>query len=297
LSERLHKLLAQHGIGSRRQVEAWIREGRVLINGRPAEVGHALSPGEHVVVDGRDVTRLLAVERRLQVIVYHKPSGEMLRRRTGDERAGIEMNLPALHAGRWVAINALGYGEDGLLILTSEGPFALAVARRGHAIPVEYRVRALRPRQDEEWPEMPREVDVEGAPVQFTTVEPAGSSGTNMWFKVAAERTLPRGAIRALFDAAGLKVSRVMLVRWGPVALPRDLPRGRSRQLPPGAELDALYELAGRSRKAEQAAPTRNQRRPPPDRRKARKKSSAAAVEHTAREKPARPTARRSGRR
>lgn len=271
MSERLHKLLAQHGIGSRRQVEAWIREGRVLVNGRPAEIGHALQSGERVVVDGKDVTRLLAVERKLQVILYHKPTGEMLRSRAGDDRESVEMKLPALHAGRWVAVNALGFGEDGLLILASEGRFALAIAKRNHEIPVEYRVRALRPSQEEDWPPMPTSVDVEGQPVTFDVVEPAGASGTNMWFRVTSARTLPRGAIRALFDAAGLKVSRTMLVKWGPIALPRDLPRGRSRPLE-GADLDALYQLAGRDRSDTGFKP-RSKPRPAPDRR--RKKSTA----------------------
>jgi 23S rRNA pseudouridine2605 synthase len=271
LSERLHKLLAQHGIGSRRQVEAWIREGRVLVNGRPAEIGHALQPGERVVVDGKDVTRLLAVERKLQVILYHKPTGEMLRSRAGDDRESVEMKLPALHAGRWVAVNALGFGEDGLLILSSEGRFALAIAKRNHEIPVEYRVRALRPSQEEDWPVMPTSVDVEGQPVTFSVVEPAGASGTNMWFRVVSDRTLPRGAIRALFDAAGLKVSRTMLVKWGPIALPRDLPRGRSRALE-GVDLDPLYQLAGRDR-ADTGMKQRPRPRPAPDRR--RKKSTA----------------------
>jgi 23S rRNA pseudouridine2605 synthase len=271
LSERLHKLLAQHGIGSRRQVETWIREGRVLVNGRPAEIGHALQPGERVVVDGKDVTRLLAVERKLQVILYHKPAGEMLRSRAGDDRESVEMKLPALHAGRWVAINALGFGEDGLLILASEGRFALAIAKRNHEIAVEYRVRALRPSQEEDWPVMPTSVDVEGQLATFGVVEPAGASGTNMWFRVTSERTLPRGAIRALFDAAGLKISRTMLVKWGPVALPRDLPRNRSRPLE-GADLDALYQLAGRDRSDTGLKP-RPRPRPAPDRR--RKKSTA----------------------
>lgn len=277
MSERLHKLLAQHGLGSRRQVEAWIRDGRVLVNGRPAEIGHALRPGERVVVDGRDVTKLLAVERNLQVIVYHKPSGEMLRSRAGDDREGVEMRLPALHAGRWVAINALGYGEDGLLLLANEGPFALAVARKAHELPVEYRVRALRPRQDEDWPTMPTEVDVDGHHVTFSVVEPAGASGTNLWFKVAADRTVPRGAVRALFDAAGLKVSRTLLVKWGPIALPRDLPRGRSRALD-GTELDALYALAGRDRHEERSERKHRGPRPPPDRR--RKSATARRTGH-----------------
>lgn len=293
MSERLHKLLAQHGIGSRRQVEAWIREGRVLVNGRPAEIGHALQPGDRVVVDGKDVTRLLAVERKLQVIVYHKPTGEMLRSRAGDDRESVEMKLPSLHAGRWVAINALGFGEDGLLILASEGRFALAIAKRNHEIPVEYRVRALRPSQEEDWPVMPTSVDVEGQAVTFSVVEPAGASGTNMWFKVAAERTLPRGAIRALFDAAGLKVSRTMLVRWGPLALPRDLPRGRSRAIE-GADLDALYLLAGRDR-SDTGLKKKGARRPPPDRRAHAAAGPRERASGT--DRRSKPTGRRSGNR
>jgi 23S rRNA pseudouridine2605 synthase len=101
-------------------------------------------------------------------------------------------------------------------------------------------------------------------------VEPVGASGTNMWFRLTSERTLPRGAVRALFDSAGLKISRTMLVSWGPIALPRDLPRGRSRALE-GADLDALYTLAGRDRSDTGLKP-RPRPRQAPDRR--RKKST-----------------------
>jgi 23S rRNA pseudouridine2605 synthase len=275
LPERLHKLLAQHGVGSRRQVESWIRDGRVLVNGRPAEIGQSFHAGDRVFVDGRDVTRLLAVDRKLQVIVYHKPAGEMLRRRAGDDREGVEMRLPALHGGRWVAINALGYGEDGLLILTSDGPFAQTVARRGHELPVEYRARALRPGQDDEWPELPREIEVDGEHVTFAQAEATGAGTTNQWFKITADRTLPRGAIRALFDEAGLKLGRVMLVKWGPVSLPRDLPRGRSRALV-GMELDALFVLAGRRQQKDSTQGKRRVPRPPPDRRRKKSRSSTA---------------------
>jgi 23S rRNA pseudouridine2605 synthase len=247
LDERLHKLLAQHGLGSRRQVESWITEGRVLVNGRPAEVGQRVRTGDKIVVDGRDVTKRLHAPTELQVIVYHKPSGELLRRQAGDEREGVEMRLPALRSGRWLPVNALGFGEDGLLLMTSDGPLMSAVTRKAAEIPVEYRVRALRPRQAEDWPKIPLEVDVEGEPVTFSAVERLEGGTTNTWFRVAATRTLPRGAIRALFDAAGLKISRTMLVKWGPVSLPRDLPRGRSRELA-GEELDALLALGGVAR-------------------------------------------------
>ena len=238
-------------------------------------IGQSLQQGDRVVVDGRDVTRLLAVERKLQVIVYHKPTGEMLRRRAGDEREGVEMHLPALHAGRWVAINALGYGEDGLLLLASEGPFALAIARRGHELAVEYRVRALRPSPGRAVARDAARRRRRRTTVTFTPVEPAGGSDINMWFKVASDRTLPRGAIRALFDAAGLKVSRVMLVKWGPIALPRDLPRGRIRALEGARSRCALRARRAVTRQRAPKTKTRRAtKRPPPDR---RRKTSATA--------------------
>ena len=249
MDERLHKLLAQRGIGSRRQVEDWIREGRVLVNGTPAEVGQRVRPGDRVSVDGRDVTRRLADQPKLRVLIYHKPGGEMVRSREGDDRAGIEERLPALRGGRWLPVNSLAFGEDGLLILTSDGTLASAIARNAETVPVEYRVRVLRPKDEQPWPEMPLQAEVEGESVDFTAVERIDGAGTNVWFRVAADRPLRRGALRALFDAAGLKMSRVMLVRWGTVALPRDLPRGRSRDLV-GAEQDALLSLAGRSARA-----------------------------------------------
>lgn len=247
MDERLHKLLAQHGIGSRRQVEGWIVEGRVLVNGKPAVVGQRVGPADRVVVDGRDVTKRIASTPALRVIVYHKPSGEMLKRQQGDERAGVETRLPTLRAGRWLPVSALGYGEDGLLVMTNDGAFAAAAARPGRALPVEYRVRVLRPRETEAWPAIPLTVDVEGEEVEFASVERLEGSATNAWFKVTAGHNVPRGAVRALFDAAGLKVSRIMLVRWGPVTLPRDLPRGRSRDLE-REDLDAVLAIAGKSR-------------------------------------------------
>lgn len=247
MDERLHKLLAQHGIGSRRQVETWIREGRVLVNGKPAEIGQRVGPRDRVVVDGRDVSKRLAVRTELRVIVYHKPSGEMSRSREGDDRSGVEDRLPSLRAGRWLPVNALAFGEDGLLILTNDGTLASAVRRNAELLPVEYRARVLRPRDDEGWPEMPLEIEVDGEPVQFTAAERIEGAGTNVWFRVAADRPVKRGAVRAMFDGVGLKLSRVMLVKWGPVVLPRDLPRGRARDLA-GPELEALLALAGRAR-------------------------------------------------
>jgi 23S rRNA pseudouridine2605 synthase len=268
MDERLHKLLAQHGIGSRREVEAWIREGRVLVNGQPAEIGQKVTSRDRITVDGRDVTRRLATNKALKVLVYHKPSGEMSRSRQGDERAGVEERLPGLRAGRWVAVNALGYGEDGLLLLTNDGALAAEAGRRGRDWPVEYRVRALQPRGSADWPELPRQLVVGQQLIDLEAVELAGQGTSNAWFRVACAHSIPRGGVRALFDAAGLKVNRVMLVRWGPFALPRDLPRGRHRELAQ-AEFEPLLELTGRAGESTASraaggrkAPSRGRRRP-----------------------------------
>jgi 23S rRNA pseudouridine2605 synthase len=167
-----------------------------------------------------------------------------------------------LRSGRWLPINTVGFAEDGLLLLTNDGALAAAAGRRGRDLPVEYRVRVLRPREGADWPAIPRAIDADGRRVEFSAIDRIDSTGSNVWFRVESARSVPRGAVRALFDAAGLKVSRVLLTRWGAVALPRDLPRGRSRELA-GAELDFLLELAGRGRPRGGPRPHRRVRRSP----------------------------------
>jgi 23S rRNA pseudouridine2605 synthase len=246
VEERLHRLLARHGLGSRRQVEEWIRAGRILVNGQPASIGQRVRSSDRIVVDGRDVTRRVGAVQRLKVIAYHKPGGELLRGRAGDDRSPAEARLPSLHAGRWLPINTVGFAEDGLLLLTNDGALAAAAARRGRELPVEYRVRVLRPRDRSDWPAIPRTVETDGQRSEFSSVERLEAPGSNVWFRVEAPRAAARGAVRALFDTAGLTVSRILLTRWGSIGLPRDLPRGRYRDLS-GADLKFLMELAGRS--------------------------------------------------
>jgi 23S rRNA pseudouridine2605 synthase len=266
LEERLHKVLAQHGVGSRRLVEEWIRAGRVLVNGRPARIGQRVRTSDRIVVDGRDVTRRVGTAQRLRVIAYHKPGGELQRARTGDDRPPVEARLPSLHAGRWLPINTVGFAEDGLLLLTNDGALAAEAGRRGRELPVEFRVRVLRPRDAADWPDVAREIEVEGRRVEFAAVDRLDAPGANVWFRVEAARAVPRGAVRALFDAAGLKVSRILFTRWGAISLPHDLPRGRSRELK-GADLAYLLELGGRGRPADQARTARKRVRRPSRRR------------------------------
>jgi 23S rRNA pseudouridine2605 synthase len=285
VEERLHKLLARHGIGSLRQVEEWIRAGRVTVNGRPAELGQRVGPTDRVAVDGRDVSRRLSRPSPLRVIVCHKPGGEMTRGRGGDDRDTVETRLPSLRAGRWLPVNSLGFGEEGLLVLSSDGSLAGAIARGNDVVPVEYRVRVLRPRAAEAWPQVSREIDLDGETVVFSEVERLEGAATNVWFRVVAERPPKRGAVRALFERAGLKVSRTILVRWGPLELPRDLPRGRTRDIT-GPDLDAVLALAGRNQ-APKSGPTG----------RGRPQGPSGKHRHRAAGRPSggRPTGRRSG--
>lgn len=266
MNERLQKLLAQHGVGSRRQVESWIAEGRVLVNGRPAELGQKVGREDRVVVDGRDLTSLLRRVARRRVLLCHKPSGEMSKRGREDDRAGVGERLPSPGAGRWLPVNALAFGEEGLLVLTNDGALAASLGRRARELPLEFMVRVLRPRdpltgEPAALPDVPREVEHDGRLAGFAEVAPVDTGATNVWFRVRTAGSVPRGAVRALFDAAGLKVSRVMLLRWGPLQLPRDLPRGRSRDASP-EELAALLELAGLAAKREAAPRPGRARRP-----------------------------------
>jgi 23S rRNA pseudouridine2605 synthase len=282
VDERLHKLLARHGIGSLRQVEEWIRAGRVTVNGRPAEVGQRAGPADRVAVDGRDISRRLSAAPSLRLIVCHKPGGEMTRGREGDDRSTVETRLPSLRAGRWLPVNALGFGEEGLLVLSNDGALAGAIARREGGLPVEYRVRVLRPRAGDDWPSIAKEVDVDGESAEFSVVERLDGTGTNVWFRVVSERPPRRGAVRALFDRAGLKVSRTMLIRWGPLELPRDLPRGRTREIS-GSDLDAVLELAGRAQSNRPGPASGARSRPRPGKRKSGASGRASAGRATGR--------------
>jgi len=266
LEERLHKALAQHGLGSRRQVEEWIRAGRILVNGRPATIGQRIRGSDRIVVDGRDVTSRVSAAQRLRVVAYHKPGGELQRGRAGDDRSTVDARLPSLHSGRWLPINTVGFTDDGLLLLTNDGALAAAAGRRGRDLPVEYRVRVLRPREGADWPSIPRAIDAGGQRVEFVAVERVDAPGSNVWFRVVSSKAVPSGAVRALFDAAGLKVSRVLLTRWGAIGLPRDLPRGRSRELA-GPELKFLLELAGRNQPKSRARTSGTKVRRSPGRR------------------------------
>jgi 23S rRNA pseudouridine2605 synthase len=278
MSERLHKLLAQHGLGSRREIEKWMLEGRVRLNNQPAQPGDRYNPGDRVSIDGKDVTSRLQVFAAPKVILYHKPQGQPIAPTAEDESGEVATksvmeSLPSLRGSRWLVVNTMQAGDSGLLLLTSDGRLADALRRRAETTPAAYVARVLVPFPEYDVDSIPRVVQYDDETIEFENIEPAGGEGTNRWFRVDSHRAHRRAAVRALFESRGLKVSRVIQVKFGEFELPRDLPRGKHRELSESdvADLYASVELALPTPppKPEAAArPKRPGRRPPPDRRK-----------------------------
>lgn len=254
MSERLHKLLAQHGLGSRREIEKWMLAGRVILNNKPAQPGDRYVNGDRVVVDGKDVTARLLVNATTQVVAYHKPQGQPVDVRNaaipggGDAiDPGIESvieRLPTVRGARWLAINTMQAGDSGLLLLTTDGRLADALRRRSESIPAAYVARVLVPDPEFDISSIGHLVRYDEQTIEFKGIEDVGGEGTNRWFRVESTRSHRRAAVRALFESRGLGVSRVIQVRFGTLELPRDLPRGKHRVLT-GPQVQDLYELAG----------------------------------------------------
>jgi 23S rRNA pseudouridine2605 synthase len=275
MPERLHKLLAQHGFGSRREIEKWILEGRVLLNGRAAQPGASYSSGDRVAIDGRDITgRLKVGAAGPAVLVYNKPQGQPITAAGEDEASGksVMESLPSVRGARWLVINTMQAGDSGLMLLTSDGRLADALRRRAETIPAAYVARVLVPTPDFDVTTLPRVVSYDEQTIEFESIEPAGGEGTNRWFRVESRRAHRRAAVRALFESRGLKVSRVIQVQFADIELPRDLPRGRHRALPQD-RIDALYALAElqQPQVEERASAKPRRRRPATGRKKSRR--------------------------
>jgi len=251
-ASRLHKVLAHNGLGSRREIERWIAEGRVRVNGELAKEGAQFSPGDRVAVDGNDVTaRLRSAVEAPQVIVYHKPQHQPVD--AGSERdeppadddlqKSVMENLPSKRGMRWLVINTMQSGDSGLLLLTTDGRLANALRRHAATIPAAYVARVLVPNPEFDISAFPLEVRYDEETVTFAGIEPAGGEGANRWFRVDASHSHRRAAVRGLFESRGLGVSRVSQVKFADIELPRDLPRGRHRALTEG-QVRQLYALA-----------------------------------------------------
>ena len=248
MSERLNKVLAQHGIGSRRDVERWITEGRLELNGKRVKLGDRYTDGDRVTLDGRDVTKRLGTHANVQVLAYHKPQGQSIERTqdedTGDDAEETVMErLPKQRGVRWVPINPMHAGDSGLLLLTNDGSLSYALTRQKKNIPAAYMVRVHVRGGVDAAPALPLQIMLDGQLIAFTSAEASGGEGENVWYKVVMPRADKRAAVRALFVSHGLTVSRMMQVAFAGIELTKDLPRSRHRLLKP-SQVDLLYQAA-----------------------------------------------------
>ncbi len=237
--ERLQKVLASRGLGSRRQIEGWIREGRLTINGRAAVLGDRLGPRDRVCLDGRPVDLENRTAMAARVIVYHKPVGEVCTQRDPEGRPTVFSRLPGPGRGRWILVGRLDINTSGLLLLSNDGELAHRLMHPSYAIEREYAVR-VRGRVDEDCLKRLRDgIELDDGPAAFDSVREAGGSGANRWYHVTLREGRKR-EVRRLWESQGLQVSRLTRTRFGSVILPRSLPPGGWSELE-GGELDALY--------------------------------------------------------
>lgn len=223
--ERLQKLLAQSGIGSRREMEELIVSGRVMINGEVAEIGQSASPGDRVKVNGR-LVNLKFSNRLPRVILYHKPEGEIVSRDDPNHRPTVFTSLPRLSGARWVAVGRLDFNTSGLLLFTTSGELANRLMHPRYNLVREYAVRVLGELTAEAQQRLLDGVELEDGLAQFGSLLDAGGDGANRWYRVSLFEGRNR-EVRRMFEAVGVTVSRLMRVRYGPFVLPPSLKRGQ----------------------------------------------------------------------
>ena len=241
--ERLQKILAAAGLGSRREIEGWISAGRVSINGISAKLGDRVAPEDRVSIDGKPLKALArGGEVRRRVIFYHKPEGELTTRKDPEGRPTVFESLPRLRGSRWVSVGRLDTNTSGLLIFTNDGALANKLMHPSSAIEREYAVRVLGKVSDEQLALLTRGVTLEDGIAAFDDLRDAGGEGANHWYHVTLKEGRNR-EVRRLWEAIGLTVSRLIRIRFGTLSLPRDLPRGAWRDATT-EEISALLEAA-----------------------------------------------------
>jgi 23S rRNA pseudouridine2605 synthase len=272
--QKIHKVLAQAGLGSRREMEELIRAGKVKVNGALAQVGMRVQAGDVIRVGRRQVT--VRDDSKLpRIILYHKPEGEIVSHDDPQGRPSVFDKLPPMRRGKWLAIGRLDYNTSGLLIFTTSGELANRLMHPRYEVDREYAVRIIGKLTEEKIRQLTRGVRLEDGMARFEVLEERGGRGLNNWYRVVLREGRNR-IVRRMFDAVGYKVSRLMRVRFGIVSLPFGLRRGGWREpdaqqtaaiLDWSATLAALAQepLAMRAHIVRSAGPARAER---PDRRR-----------------------------
>jgi 23S rRNA pseudouridine2605 synthase len=242
MAMRLQKWLAGAGVGSRRQIDAWIAAGRVEINGRTAQPGQKVTGSERIAIDGERLRVRPARGAKARVLLYHKPSGEVCTRADPAGRPTVFAALPRLTGARWISVGRLDIDTSGLLIFTTDGALANGLMHPSAELSRAYAVRVRGEVAPATLKRLRTGVPLEDGIARFETLEPAGGTGANRWYRATVREGRNR-LVRRLWEAAGCEVSRLIRVQFGPLELPRRLPRGRYRELT-AREVAGLYQAA-----------------------------------------------------
>jgi len=221
---KLHKVLAQAGVGSRRDLEQMITEGRVTVNGEPAHTGQRISFGDRLAVDGKPV-RVRIAPPPPRVLAYHKPAGEVVTHDDPQQRPTVFRRLPRLQHGKWQSVGRLDINTEGLLLFTNSGELANQLMHPRFGVEREYAVRSLGLLEPEAKARLLEGVDIDGQRAAFKSIEDGGGEGVNHWYRVVITEGRNR-EVRKLFEAVGHAVSRLIRIRYGSVVLPHGLKRG-----------------------------------------------------------------------
>lgn len=226
---KLQKLLAQRGLGSRREMETLIASGGVSINGKVAIIGDRVGVGDVVRV-GKRVLRMFVDENLPRVLLYHKPEGEIVSRHDPEGRPSVFDKLPHLRSSKWIAIGRLDFNTSGLLIFTTDGTLANRLMHPRFEMEREYAVRILGQLTPEQMTQLTSGIDLDDGRAAFSFLEDQGGEGSNHWYRVILKEGKNR-EVRRMFEAIGLTVSRLMRVRFGPINLPPRIKRGQWLEL------------------------------------------------------------------
>jgi 23S rRNA pseudouridine2605 synthase len=262
-SPKLHKVLAQAGLGSRLEMEQLILEGRISVNNEPAHVGQRIQYGDQVKVNGKPI-RVRIDPPPARVIAYHKPAGEIVSHDDPQNRPSVFRKLPRLPQGKWQSVGRLDLNTEGLLLFTSSGELANRLMHPRFGLEREYAVRVLGALSNEEKQKLLDGVMLDDGLAQFGTIEDGGGEGSNCWYRVTISEGRNR-EVRRMMESVGHAVSRLIRIRYGAMVLPHGLRRGAWLELDE-ADIRSLMKAAGASERPAQAQPGKPRGRGRPDR-------------------------------
>jgi 23S rRNA pseudouridine2605 synthase len=255
--ERIQKFLANQGIGSRRQIDSMLQEGRINVNGKPAKPGDQIDGREKIAIDGK-LLRLQRHVARPKILLYHKPIGQVCTRSDPEGRDDVYQHLPRLNQGRWVSIGRLDINTSGLLLFTNDGELANRLMHPSYEVEREYAVRVHGEVSQEMLQQLRDGVQLDDGPAHFNEILDSGGTGSNHWYHVVLKEGRNR-EVRRLWEAVGVEVSRLVRVRYDEFKLPKWLKPGKNRFLDDDV-VTRVYQRLGIGKKSQPAPRAKRQR-------------------------------------